>query len=117
MENVFVTSLVVSGLGMLLLFFALVVLYAVMHVMPSVFKDAPSRPEPEEPEEAEAPVGEEQMLRAAAIAVAVARAAQEMSPVSVATAGAGTSADSISPWWSFHHDRQLTRKPISRRTQ
>jgi sodium pump decarboxylase gamma subunit len=112
-----VTSLVVSGLGMLLLFLALVILYAVMYVMPSVFRDAPGRAEPEQPEEAEAPPGEEQMLRAAAIAVAVARAAQETSPAGVAAAGEGTSAGSISPWWSFHHDRQLTRKPISRRTQ
>jgi Na+-transporting methylmalonyl-CoA/oxaloacetate decarboxylase gamma subunit len=117
LENELVTSLIVSGLGIVLLFFALVVLYALMYAMPSVFRDAPLTPEPEKPDEAQAPAGKGEMLRAAAIAVAVARAAQETSLPGSTVAGGGTSADPVSPWWSLHHDRQLNRKPISRRAQ
>lgn len=115
MENVLVTSLVVSGLGVLLLFLALVALYVVMYLMPSVLREPSAAPKPEKPEEDRAPEVESVRLRAAAIAVAVARAVQETSPLGTAVEGEGSVTGGASSWWSFHHGRQLNRNPISRR--
>jgi Na+-transporting methylmalonyl-CoA/oxaloacetate decarboxylase gamma subunit len=115
LENLFVVSLVVSGLGMLLLFIALAILYGLMYLMTTVLRDPTAAPMHAQPEEQRMPGGEEARYRAAVIAVALARAKQEPSPAGVPAAGEGTGADAqrleVSAWWAFHHDRQLTHKP------
>lgn len=117
MENLFAHSLVVSGLGMLLLFFALAILYALMYLMTKVLKDPASAPVRAEEEEPGVPGGDDAMCRAAAIAVALARAGQGVRPAGVPVTGESQGTGSVSPWWAFHHDRQLTRNPITRRTR
>ena len=117
MENLVVNSLVVSGLGMLLLFFVLALLYALMYLMTAVLKDPASTPGHPAQEEQRAPGGEEAKYRAAVIAIALARAGQELRSVGTPLTGEIVGTESISPWWTFHHDRQLRRKPLTRRTR
>ena len=115
MENGLVVSLAVSGLGMLLLFIALAILYGLMYLMTSVLRDPGAVPVHRGPEEQRVPGGTEAATRAAVIAVALARARQEPSPVGVPAGSEGIGADAqcleVSAWWALHHDRQLTRKP------
>jgi Na+-transporting methylmalonyl-CoA/oxaloacetate decarboxylase gamma subunit len=121
LENLFVVSLVVSGLGMLLLFIALAILYGLMYLMTILLRDPTAAPVHAGPEDQRVPGGKEATYRAAVIAVALARARQEPSPVDVPATGEGTGADTrrlgVSAWWAFHHDRQLTQKPKSPRVQ
>jgi hypothetical protein len=112
-----VAALVISAIGITLLFLALLLFYGLLALLTSVFKGQPSAdgggaataiPEPE---------GAATRLLAAAIGVALARAVAEQSPsldpISDREAAAGI--DSISPWWALHHQRQVTQKPGSRR--
>jgi len=116
MEEPLPIVLVISAIGMILLFLSLVLFYGLLSLLMSVTRDraaagAPSQAEPEgEPET---------MLRAAAIAVAMARAEAEHgpspvgSPATVEIAGRGQ----ISPWWALHHQRQMIPHPGARREQ
>ena len=121
MENLFVVSLVVSGLGMLLLFIALAILYGLMYLMTAVLRDRTAAPGQAEPEGQRVAGGEEAADRATVIGVALARARQEQSPVGVPAMGEGTGADAqrleVSAWWALHHDRQLTHRPNTRRNR
>lgn len=121
MENLLVASLVVSGLGMLLLFIALAILYGLMYLMTTVLRDPTAAPVQSEPEGEQVAGEEEATHRAAVIGVALARARQALSPVDVPAMGEGTGADAqhlgVSAWWALHHDRQLTHKPTTRRTR
>ncbi len=115
MENLFVVSLVVSGLGMLLLFLALAILYGLIYLMTTVLRDPSAAPVHAGSEEQTVRGGKEATYRAAAIAVALACARQEPSPIGMPAASEGTGADAqrleASAWWTLHHDRQLTHKP------
>jgi Na+-transporting methylmalonyl-CoA/oxaloacetate decarboxylase gamma subunit len=115
LENGLVVSLAVSGLGMLLLFIALTILYGLMYLMTSVLRDPGADPVHARPEEQRVPGGEEAATRAAVIAVALARARHEPDPLGVSARGEGMGADAqhleVSAWWALHHDRQLARKP------
>ncbi|MEJ2732953.1 MAG: hypothetical protein P8189_05165 [Anaerolineae bacterium] len=115
MENGLVVSLAVSGLGMLLLFTALALLYGLMYLMTSVLKDPGAAPVHAGPGEQSVPERKEAATRAAVIAVALARARQEPSPFGVPAEGEGMGAGEqrleVSTWWALHHDRQLTHKP------
>jgi Na+-transporting methylmalonyl-CoA/oxaloacetate decarboxylase gamma subunit len=113
MDDPVVISLLVSGIGMLVLFLALAFLYGLMSLMTRFIKD---RPEPsvrkqgseeagnrnqEAGGRAQKPGGEK--WRIAAIGVALARAEIEMSGVDVADAKATPRG-----WRALHHRRQLT---------
>lgn len=116
MEEPLPVALVISAIGMTLLFLSLVLFYGMLSLLTSVTQEratASASPEAE-------PVGESEiMLRAAAIAVAMARAEADAgpSPVSsratVGIAGRGQ----ISPWWALHHQRQMVTHPKARREQ
>jgi len=102
MDNPIAISLVVSGLGMLMLFLALALLCGLMYLMTAFVKD---RPEADEAGGKRQETGSEKR-RAAVIAVTLARAEQEWTiPSSVPHIGAG---GAVSAWWSLHHQRQLT---------
>jgi Na+-transporting methylmalonyl-CoA/oxaloacetate decarboxylase gamma subunit len=121
LENLFVVSLIVSGLGMLLLFIALAILYGFMYLMTTVLRDPTAVPVHAGREEPRASGGQESAYRAAVIAVALARARQELSAVGVPATGESTGADAqrlgVSAWWALHHERQLTHKPKTPRIQ
>ncbi len=101
MDHPLTLALTVSGIGLLILFAALAVLYGLMYAMTALIKDRPSV-EQEEP----APATETESVspatrRAAVIAIALARAELEQSP-----AGAQPETGS-SPWGQYHRRRLL----------
>jgi len=100
MDNPLTISLIISGIGMALLFAALAILYGLMYLMTTIIKDRPAEAAPVEEEPAEAP--DETKLRAAAIAVALARAERE-------TFAAAAPTEEVSPWWALHLHRQMTQ--------
>jgi hypothetical protein len=113
MDDPVVISLVVSGIGMLVLFLALAFLYGLMYLMTAFIRD---RPEPEIGKQgrektgdgrqesgggAQVPGGEKR--RIAAIGVAMARAELEMSGVEAPAVEAASRG-----WRALHRRRQLT---------
>ena len=110
MDNPIIISLVVSGIGMLMLFLALAFLYGLMYLMTTFIKDRA-----EAQEQGAGDRGQEarsRRLRAAAIGVALARAEQE----SVAV-GLPEAEEPVSSWRALHHQRQLTLNLPTRRVQ
>jgi hypothetical protein len=106
MNTPIVVSLVVSGIGMLMLFVALAVLYGLMVLMTRVTGTHPpvqDRPEPQK-------MGSERR-QAAVIGVALARAEQDLRPT-----GATEARETASAWRALHHQRRLTRNTPTRRS-
>ena len=121
MDNPLGISLVVTGIGMLMLFLALAVLYGLMHAMTratSVRASIRGRPEAEGQggveagEVGSAGDGEEGAMRrkAAVVAVALARAEGDLGQVGVPGAEGPTSG-----WRAFYHQRQLSLHLPARR--
>jgi hypothetical protein len=104
MDNPIVISLVVSGIGMLMLFVALTILYGLMYLMTWLAADRA-------PVVEDGGVGVEEW-RAAVIAVALARAELEQSVVGTAETG-----EAVSAWRTLHHQRQLARNVPGRRVR
>ena len=102
MDNPLTISLIISGIGMALLFAALFGLYGLMYLMTAVIKDRPAAAAPVEEEPAEEEP-DEAKRRAAVIAVALARAERE-------TFAPGAPPEEVSPWWALHLHRQLTNR-------
>ena len=117
MDQDLIAALVISAVGITLLFLALALFYGLLVLLAAVFKGQASAgvggPEPAGPE----PERADAMLQAAAIGVALARAEAEQPPsLDLIPSGEATaSAHSVSPWWALHHQRQVTQKPGSRR--
>ncbi len=111
MASLLITSVVVSGLGMLMLFVAMTVLYGLMYGMARLIKDGRQAEEQRtrRAEEQERGKARGRRRQAAVIAIALARAQQEMSLV-----GARRTEERISAWWTLHHHRQLTRNRRAR---
>jgi Na+-transporting methylmalonyl-CoA/oxaloacetate decarboxylase gamma subunit len=100
MTNPLVAALTVSGIGMLMLFVAMGLLYGLMYGMTALIKDD----RPASPNRGGDPTSSPRETQiAAAIAVALARAEREMS-----TADAPQVKETNSAWWRLHHQRQLT---------
>ena len=120
MDHPLTTSLVVSGIGMLLLFLALAFLCGLMYLMTAYIKDRPEAEEQEaksDPSPRSAAKGEEQgarpkAQRAAAIAVALARAELDLN--SIGAPGADEAGD-LSAWRALHQQRQLSLNQPTRR--
>ncbi len=110
MEDPLVISLVVTGIGMLMLFLALAFLYGLMMLMTALIRDRPEaggRKQEARSERQEAGSGRQ---RAAVIGVALARAELELKPIG----GAETKVN-WSPWRQFH-TRRLLSMNVARRT-
>jgi Na+-transporting methylmalonyl-CoA/oxaloacetate decarboxylase gamma subunit len=113
MDNPVVVSLVVSGIGMLMLFVALALLYGLMYLMTAFIKD---RPEPEMGKRGSEKAGDRgqeerggerklggEKRRVAVIGVALARAELEKSSVDMSDGKMTPSG-----WRALHQRRQLT---------
>ena len=103
MDSPLTLALTISGIGLLVLFAALVFLYVLMYAMTALIKDRPIEKEEEpaptvETDESASPPAR----RAAVIAVALARAELESSPASPLPAEVGSS-----PWGQYHRRRLL----------
>jgi len=102
-DNQLIVSLIVSGIGMLILFLALAVLYGLMHLMTALIKDRAGAGEQG---------GRVRVRQAAVIAVALARAELDLGPIG---ASGVEEAAGVSAWWALHHQRQLARHMPPRR--
>ena len=96
MDNPITISLVVSGVGMLILFLMLAFLYGLIMLMTALIKDRPTN----QPTSQQTNQPTNHLRRAAVIAVALARA--ELDSVSLPEAEAVPS-----PWQQYHRDRLL----------
>ncbi len=105
MDDPVVISLVVTGIGMLMLFLALAFLCGLMYLMTAFIKDRPRSRAGEQRGK-----GAEEKRRVAAIAVALARAEQELASI-----GAPSAEGPVSAWQAFHHQRQLTLNAPTRK--
>jgi Na+-transporting methylmalonyl-CoA/oxaloacetate decarboxylase gamma subunit len=123
MENPLTISLAVTGIGMLMLFLALTLLYGLMVLMTRMTATRGriiERPEAISRDQGSRGAQEQGAMRrrAAVIGVALARAEQHTSEVGAL--GAEEKAASswrLSPWRALHHQRQLTPSPRARRGQ
>lgn len=117
MDNPIAAALIISALGMPLLFLALAFFYGLLSLMTSAIGERqapPARPVKLET----APAEDQVLLQAAALAVALARAEAESTsiPGPVGVEGEAVS-QHVSPWWTLHHQRQLTSGRNPRRSQ
>ncbi len=114
MNSPLMTTLLISGIGITLLFLALGLFYGLLSLLMRLAEGRHSGGEGAVPDEPE-PVGDEAMLQAAAIAVALARAQAEQTAGPLAPAGmAPLSSPAIaSAWWTLHHQRQLSPSSTS----
>jgi len=103
MDNRLIVSLIVSGIGMLMLFLALVILYGLMSLMTALIKDRTG---------AQAQGARIRVRQAAVIAVALARAELDLGPIGAPSV---EEAAGVSAWWALHHQRQLARNMPPRR--
>ena len=112
METSLVVSLAVTGIGMLVLFLALALLYGMMVGMTALIRE---RPKAGDGERGSMGVGKKEAVekdsamrrRAAAIAVALARAECELRASGPPGAEVSVGPRAPSPWWALHHGRQL----------
>ena len=115
MEDSLVTVLVISAIGMSLLFLSLVLFYGIISLLTAATSARAAAPE-ERAVGAEAP-GEapaDQALRAAVVAIALARAQADRSSSSVPPASGDRD---VTPWWSLHHQHRLADKGKPRRSR
>lgn len=124
MDNSLLTALVISVVGMTLLFLSLVVFYGLLALLAAVVKDPSPPTEQAAGREATGDgkgVGgqEDAVLRAAAVAIALARAEAEKGsgPAAVVASEEAAADQPVSAWWSLHHQRQITANPDARRSR
>jgi Na+-transporting methylmalonyl-CoA/oxaloacetate decarboxylase gamma subunit len=124
MDDPLTISLVVSGIGMLMLFLALALLYGLMVLMTRMTATRgriKERPEAETGEQGSRGAGSRKQeardgrRRAAVIGVALARAEQQLSEAGAPGAEEAASSWRVSPWRALHHQRQLTPSLRTRR--
>jgi hypothetical protein len=110
-------SLVISAVGITLLFLALLLFYGLLVLLTSVFKERPSTKAEGTAKGQPGAAETDAMLQAAVIGVAVARAEadQASSLGGVHAEEATTDARTVGPWWMLHHQRQVALRPGSRR--
>lgn len=121
MDSPVTISLVVSGIGMLMLFLALAILYGLMYPMTALIKDRPEagtggqggRGAEEQEAVRRGQEAGSRKRQAAVIGVALARAEQELSPIGALRVEGAE--DGISAWRMLHHQRQLALNNIRAR--
>ena len=112
MENSLTTSLVITAIGMTLLFLSLVLFYGILSLLTAITRERHSASPLQQLKEH---ASEKRALQAAAIAIALARteAAQQT------TLDGGTATPSnegaLTPWWSLHHQQRLAAEKRLRR--
>ena len=126
MDNPLVISLVVSGIGMLMLFLALAFLYGLMYLMTALIKEQPRAGAEERrsggaEEQGSRGAGRRRAMRrrAAVTGVALARAEHELVvlPSIFPIEGQERGGGAVSAWRALHHQRQLTRNTPTRRVR
>lgn len=115
MSDTLSTSLLITAIGMTLLFLTLAFFYGLLTLITATIRDRPV--EPEGTPDPQASTGRHgwPSLEAAAVAVALARAQasqpDQLSALHVQAKFTGGQ----DPWWLLHHQAQLSLNPDSRR--
>jgi hypothetical protein len=125
LDNSLLAALIISVVGMTLLFLFLVFFYGLLALLAAVLKDRPSSTTEQAARNEETGDGkgldgqEDAVLRAALVAVALARAEAEeyASPGVMADSEKAAGDSPVSAWWSLHHQRQITTNPGTRRSR
>jgi len=113
LENPLTTSLVITAIGMSLLFLSLVLFYGILSLLTAITRERAREAERQESKE-HAP--EQRALQAAAIAVALARVEAAQGPGRAGEAAAASAATlDVTSWWSMHHQQRLAGEKRPRR--
>lgn len=116
MENALVTALVISAIGMTLLFLSLILFYGIISLLTRVTREKPSPSGKVDGTEAQRDAPADRMQQAAAIAVALARAGTEGTTGRAGVLVPQASGDrEVTSWWSLHHQHRLAEKEPRRR--
>ena len=115
MESSWGTTLVITAIGMSLLFLSLVLFYGIISLLTAVTRERPATPSGRtDGAEGQQDAPEDRALQAAAIAIALARAEAERRTGFASDSVIPTFGDrDVTPWWSLHHQHRLAenRKP------
>ncbi len=113
MENPLTTSLVITAIGMSLLFLSLVLFYGILSLLTAITRERAREAERQEPE---VHASERRALQAAVIAIALARIEAAQGPGSAGKdAGVSAGALDTTAWWSMHHQQRLAGEKRPRR--
>jgi Na+-transporting methylmalonyl-CoA/oxaloacetate decarboxylase gamma subunit len=105
LENPLTTSLVITAIGMSLLFLSLVLFYGILSLLTAITRE---RPREAEQQESEQHAAEDRSLQAAAIAIALARIQAAQGPGSAGEVVISPSSDcDVTSWWAMHHQQRL----------
>ena len=117
MEDSLITALIVSAIGISLLFLSLILFYGIISLLTAVTRDKPATPPgrtDSAEEQRDAPA--DRALQAAAIAIVLARAEAEGEAGKTSASAPLASGDrDVTPWWSLHHQHRLAGKGEPRR--
>ena len=114
MDNSLVTVLVISAIGMSLLFLSLVLFYGIISLLATVTRDRTTAPTGRKASEQEGRgVPADRMLQAAVVAITLARAGAQGKEASSFSQASGE--NDLTPWWSLHHQHRLAGKGKTRR--
>ena len=113
MENPLTTSLVITAIGMTLLFLSLVLFYGILSLLTAITRERAKEAEQQKSEE-HAP--KHRALQAAAIAIALARVEAAHGPGSAGEVADGSvGSHDVTSWWSMHHQQRLAGDKRPRR--
>jgi hypothetical protein len=114
-ENPLVAALVITAIGMSLLFLALLLFYGLLTLATRQRQSRPPSGPPVAATKGPSHAGQEMMYQAAALAVALARAEAEQASSLVSAPPGPTDLQIPSQWWSLHHQRRLARNQSRQR--
>lgn len=112
MEDSLTTSLLITAIGMTLLFLSLVLFYGILSLLTAITREKPPTASPEGSKER---TPQNRALQAAALAIILARLeTAQGNGIQVGTA-TPSSEDEPTPWWSLHHQQRLAAEKRFRR--
>jgi Na+-transporting methylmalonyl-CoA/oxaloacetate decarboxylase gamma subunit len=116
-DNALGTALIISAIGITLLFLSLILFYGIISLLTAVTRDKPATtPRRTDNSEEQRDEPGRRALQAAAIAIALARAEAEGEAGKASASISLASGDrNVTSWWSLHHQHRLAGKGKSRR--
>ena len=115
MDDTLVSALLITAIGMTLLFLTLVFFYGLLSLLTATIRDRPAGSDADLEPVRGAGLAEGAKLEAAAVAIALARSQATQRAVVPVAPGQEPAARGPDRWWSLHHQRRLTHSPDMRR--
>ena len=119
MDSPITVSLVISVIGMTLLFLTLLLFYFLLTLLGLASREQPAIEEPRATPESGSATFEEGRSQAAVLGVALARVEAQSGPApgrSAPRGGGRSDPRRSSPWWDLHHARRLESSSRPRRS-